>query len=92
MIKPVAILKDSLREAWDSGNLQNMSKTNPERATDAHISLVAHITAQEICRRLDDTEYANGFANRFLFVCVRRSSIVADSSSQRSSRNDRKAG
>ena len=55
-----------------------MSKNSPERATDAHVSLIGHITQTELCRRLDDTEYANGFANRFLFVCVRRSKFLPD--------------
>jgi hypothetical protein len=43
------------------------------RATGAHVSILAHVTADELRRGLKGTEVANGFANRFLFVCARRS-------------------
>lgn len=62
-----------VRQAWDKGNLQILTKTTPARATGAHISVVGHITQDELRRYLTVTDEANGFANRFLFVCVRRS-------------------
>lgn len=62
-----------MREAWDSGNLNSLVKNSPATATDAHISVVGHITADELRRYLDRTEIGNGFANRFLWLCVRRS-------------------
>lgn len=34
------IASDVLRQAWETGNLRNMTKNNPLQATDAHISLV----------------------------------------------------
>jgi len=37
------------------------------------VSLVGHITAQELRRDLDTINYANGFGNRFMWTCVRRS-------------------
>src|SRR5207244_3751287 len=48
-------------------------KTSPAKATDAHVSIVAHVTAEELRRLLTETEAANGFGNRFLWACVRRS-------------------
>src|SRR5262249_25659115 len=39
----------------------------------AHVSLVGHITADELRRYLTATETANGFGNRHLFVCAERS-------------------
>jgi hypothetical protein len=62
-----------LRLAWDSGRLQTLTKNNAAKATDAHIALVGHITADELRRYLTTTEMANGFANRILWLCVRRS-------------------
>jgi hypothetical protein len=62
-----------LREAWDGNTLRNRTKASPQVATGAHISVVGHITREELARRLTDTEAANGFANRFLFALVRRS-------------------
>jgi hypothetical protein len=62
-----------LRQAWDTGDLRTMTRKDPLCASGAHISIVGHITAEELLRRLGDTEIANGFANRFLFALVRRS-------------------
>jgi hypothetical protein len=66
-------LSEILRQAWDSGALSPMTKNNPIKATGAHISLIAHVTKQELLARLDDTSKANGFANRFLWALVKRS-------------------
>jgi hypothetical protein len=62
-----------LRTAWESGNLRTLVKNSPNRATGAHVSLIGHITADELRRCMDRTEMANGFANRLIFVCVHRS-------------------
>lgn len=70
------ILSGVLRNAWDSGNLNNLTKNSPARATDAHISLVAHVTQDELRRELTATDRANGFANRFLWVCSKRSKLL----------------
>jgi hypothetical protein len=72
------ILSPVLRQAWDTGDLHPLTKTNPIRATDAHISIVGHITRDELLRHLGDTERANGFANRFLWACVKRSKEIPD--------------
>ena len=55
-----------------------MTKNSPAVATDAHISIIGHITMQELLRYLTATEGANGFANRFLWVCVRRSKLLPE--------------
>ena len=69
-------LSPTLRNAWDSGRLQTMTKGSPSRATGAHISILGHITADELRRYLTATEAGNGFANRFLWICVRRSKAL----------------
>jgi hypothetical protein len=70
-------LSNLLREAWDSRQiLQSMVKNDPNIATNAHISIVGHITGDELLRELDRREMANGFANRFLFVCTKRSRLL----------------
>ena len=68
-------LSGVIRDAWDRGDLRTLTKTSPARATGAHISVVGHITTDELLRYMTDTEAANGFANRFLWVCVKRSKI-----------------
>ena len=70
------ILSAVLRDAWDRGDLNIVTKHNPARATGALISLVGHITRDELVKHLHETEMASGFANRFLFACVRRSKLL----------------
>jgi len=66
-------LSAAIRQAWDDHRLRTMTKNNPTRATGAHISIIGHITKAEFLRHLSNTEAANGFANRFLWIMVRRS-------------------
>jgi hypothetical protein len=53
-----------------------LTKNSPARSTDAHISIVGHITKIELLRHLDATEMGNGFANRFMWVCSKRSKYL----------------
>jgi hypothetical protein len=69
-------LSPTMREAWDTGNLRTLTKNSPAKATGAHISVIGHITRHELLRYLDDTEAASGWANRFLWFCVRRSKVL----------------
>ena len=62
-----------VRDLWDSGNARNMSKGSPQRTTEAHVSMVGHITHRELVQELTEVESANGFANRWLWVWARRS-------------------
>ncbi len=71
-------LSPILRQAWDTGNLATLTKNSRTRATGAHLSLVGHITRDELRRYLHSTEAANGFANRHLFLCVRRSKFLPE--------------
>lgn len=72
------VLSATLRQAWETGSLRTLTKNNPTRATGAHISAVGHITDAELKRYLSQTETANGFANRFLWVAVRRSKALPE--------------
>ena len=67
-----------LRQAWERGNMQTLTKNAPAKATGAHVSLVSHVTVEEFRRRLTQTEMANGFANRFMPVCVQRSKLLPE--------------
>jgi hypothetical protein len=70
------ILGTMLRQAWDTGNIRTLTKSSPAKATGAHVSLIGHITIEELLRHFDSTEAANGFGNRFLWLCVRRSKLL----------------
>ena len=71
-----SILSTVIRDAWDRGDLGTLVKHSPTRATGAHISIIGHITGTELRRLLDQTSMANGFGNRFLFACVKRSQYL----------------
>ena len=62
-----------VRQAWDDGNLRLLTKNNPAKATGAHISIIGHITKDELVRHITTTDLGNGYANRFLWVCTKRS-------------------
>ena len=70
-----------IRQSWDTGRLRVLTKSSPARATGAHISIIGHVTKDELLKYLTDTEAGNGFANRFLWVAVRRSKLLPDGGS-----------
>ena len=70
------ILSPTIRDAWDGKDLHPLTKNNPIRATEAHISIIGHITQDELLRNLTQTEMGNGFANRFLWLYVERSKVI----------------
>ncbi|MGB9071755.1 MAG: hypothetical protein WCC22_03730 [Terriglobales bacterium] len=74
-------LSATVRQAWDTGTLNTLSKNSPAQATGAHISIVGHITRDELARELTTTEVGNGFANRFLWICARRSKLLPEGGS-----------
>lgn len=69
-------LSPTIRQAWDSGTLRILTRNNPIKATGAHISIIGHITSAELRMQLRETESANGFANRFLWVYSYRSKLL----------------
>ena len=73
MTRETNTLSPIVRQAWDGGRLRVMTRTNPSKATDAHISIIGHISKEELLRHLTETEAAGGFANRFLWLMVHRS-------------------
>ena len=66
-------LSGVLRLAWDGDNRRTMTKNNPARASNPHVSLIGHVTAEELGSYLKSVEIFNGLGNRILWVCVRRS-------------------
>ncbi len=71
-------LSPIIRKAWDTGSLSSLTKNTPARATGAHVSVIGHVTRQELLRYLTSTEAGNGFGNRFLWVCVKRSKCLPE--------------
>ncbi len=71
-------LSGIIREAWDTGTLRSLTKNSPAKATGAHVSVIGHITEEELLRYLDRTEAGNGFGNRILWVCVKRARVLPE--------------
>lgn len=69
-------LSTTIRDAWDKDKLSPLTKNSPIVATNPHISIIGHITREELQRYLTATESANGFGNRFVWVLVRRSKLL----------------
>jgi hypothetical protein len=68
-------LSQVIRDAWDKDFLQIKTK-QAVAASNAHITIIGHITKEELLRTLADSDLTNGFANRFVWVCSRRSKYL----------------
>lgn len=69
-------LSMGIRCFWDSGDYAPLTKNNPVTVRGAHISILTHITMQELAVCLGEVQAVNGFGNRFLWVCARRAKLV----------------
>jgi hypothetical protein len=65
-----------IRLAWDGDPLRVLTKNSRETCAEPHISIIGHITNTELQRLLSESDAANGFANRFLWVCSARSKCL----------------
>jgi hypothetical protein len=72
------ILSPILRQAWDGSPLQPLTKNSQTYCNEPHISIIGHITPEELRRQLNEVEIANGFANRFMWFYVERSKLIDD--------------
>jgi hypothetical protein len=66
-------LSQVIRQAWDDSTLRVMTREEPLAVQEAHVSIIGHVTLDELQHRLRLADIGNGFANRFLWVAVRRS-------------------
>jgi len=77
MLRQGNTLSSILRNAWDDGNLEPLTKTNRIKATGAHIVMLGHITQDELLAKLPADAIYNGLVNRILWVCARRPKMIA---------------
>lgn len=69
-------LSPLVRLAWDGAPLRVLAKNAKATCAEPHISIIGHITSTELQRLLTSSDIANGFANRFLWVCAVRSKCL----------------
>jgi len=79
--REISTLSPTLRSAWDGRPLQLLTRTAPARASAAHISLIGHITQQELRHHLTAIELANGLANRLVIIACRRTRLLPEGGS-----------
>jgi hypothetical protein len=69
-------LSGVMRDGWDCRpRLSILTKTRIH-ASNPHISILGHITLDELRFQLDRVHLTNGFANRFLIAIVKRSQLL----------------
>jgi hypothetical protein len=68
-------LFQTMREAWDGADLATMSKNSRRVATEPHISIVAHITPEELTKLQTDADVYGGSWNRFLWIASKRARL-----------------
>lgn len=71
-------LSGTIRDAYDGQPLQTLTSGNPLMSTGHHVTIVGAITPDELVAKLSAVDLANGFANRFMTVCSRRSKQLPD--------------
>jgi len=65
-----------IRQAWDGTTLRVLAKNARASCAEPHISIIGHITITELQNLLSDSDAANGFANRFIWVGSARSKLL----------------
>lgn len=67
-----------IRDAWDGKTLRTLAKQEPAKATRPHINIIGHVTREELRATLSKVDTSNGFANRILWYCAKRSKLLPD--------------
>lgn len=65
-----------LRDAFDGSDLAVLTRGASLKATEPHVSIIAHVTAEELRSLMRSVDAFNGFANRFLFIASKRSKLL----------------
>jgi hypothetical protein len=66
-------LEGVLRQAWDDDRLQTNPRHKPLRVSGAHVSLLGHVTRDDLLAYFSWLSARNGFGPRHLFLAVKRS-------------------
>lgn len=73
-----SVLSQMIRDSWDGRPLQARSRGKTSVALQHHVSMLGHITLEELQRSLSDTDIYGGFANRFLWCLARRQRVLSN--------------
>lgn len=67
-----------LRDLWDDGQAQSMTKGDPIKVTGAHLVVIGHVTPRELRLKLTEIDVAGGLANRFTYIWSHRTKLLPD--------------
>lgn len=76
MAREGSTLSPIIRDAWDGVPMGRVLAKEQSLITWHHVGIVAHVTPVELRTKLTNTDAANGFGNRFLWLAVRRARLV----------------
>ncbi|MGO9954907.1 MAG: hypothetical protein ACLP50_02850 [Solirubrobacteraceae bacterium] len=76
--REISTLSPTLRSAWDGRPLAILTRASPARASTAHITVIGHITQDELRRHTTSIELANGYLNRILIIACRRQRLLPE--------------
>lgn len=76
MAREGSTLSPVVRDAWDGAPMGRFLAREQSLVTWHHVSISAHVTAIELRQKLANTDAANGFGNRFMWLAVRRTRLV----------------
>jgi hypothetical protein len=76
--QPRNLFATLLRQAWDTGQVRDPVKNGQAQTRDAHVSLLGHLTADELRRCLAVTKQAFGLGGRLLWLLVKRSKVLPE--------------
>jgi hypothetical protein len=69
-------LSPVLRNAWDGVPLGHARARDESLVSRHHVTMLGHVTPVELRAKLTEVDAANGFANRLLFLAVRRQRLI----------------
>lgn len=67
-----------MRDLWDDGEAETMTKGDPVKVTGAHLTVIGHITPRELRLKLTEVDVAGGLANRYLYCWSHRTQLLPD--------------
>lgn len=76
MARDGSTLSPVVRDAWDGVPMGRFLARESALVTWHHVGIIAHVTPIELRQKLTNTDAANGFGNRFMWLSVRRTRLV----------------
>ena len=72
-------LEKMVTKGWDSGRLETTTKKEAMHCENPHVSIIGHITPDELTSRLEARLIDNGFSNRWLYLVIKPTQVKFDS-------------